>query len=150
MESIEKFIIESWKIEGIDLRGRELSKAIVWHGEFLDEPIDGLLDAIILAVQRFTGIKTPLRVKKGMNVRIGNHRPPEGSPEIEDKLISVLEILDPYEQHQAYEHLHPFMDGNGRTGRMLWLRTMLERREKIYDSSFLHTWYYKSLTNFRQ
>jgi len=56
--------------------------------------------------------------------------------------------VHPYLIHHAYETLHPFMDGNGRSGRILWACQML-----AHDYSpglalgFLHCFYYQALSH---
>jgi Fic/DOC family protein len=90
-----------------------------------------------------------LRNRAGLDVMVGGYYPPKGSPMILGRLESILEDAHSpkygaYKIHQAYEELHPFTDGNGRSGRMLWMWMMGDA-----PLGFLHTWYYQSLSNNR-
>lgn len=64
-----------------------------------------------------------------------------------EKLLD--EKAHPYHIHVDYENLHPFTDGNGRSGRALWLRRMKDLGENSFyqalDLGFLHTFYYQTL-----
>jgi hypothetical protein len=77
---------------------------------------------------------------------VGRHLPPRGGPEIRNHLLDLLlnDDLSAYEQHVAYEVLHPFTDGNGRSGRALWAW-----RVRDFPLGFLHTFYYQTLDSSR-
>jgi hypothetical protein len=92
----------------------------------------------------------PLRRALGQDVIVGRHRPPPGGPEIEHYLEDILRhvnvpTLTPYDAHCEYETLHPFLDGNGRSGRVLWAWMMDREGQDPFALSFLHRWYYQSL-----
>jgi len=143
------FIAESNAIEGIDsVQQSEIEEFY----RFLN------LDKITVEdLAQFVSVYQPgakLRTKKGMDVRIGNHIPPAGSVNMTSKLQNILvhanEGTDPYEVHQMYESLHPFLDGNGRSGRMLWAWQMVNQKKYAFTRGFLHQWYYQSLDNRRK
>ena len=98
-----------------------------------------------------------LRDKPGLNVRVDRHLVPPGGPEIPVELSSILAAawrVDPpdrynlaYRTHVAYETLHPFTDGNGRSGRALWLWQM--GGIDHVPLGFLHTVYHQALADSR-
>lgn len=90
-----------------------------------------------------------LRDRTGLNVRVGNHYPPPGSPAVVTALQDILDhahrsLPEPWHVHVEYETLHPFTDGNGRSGRALWLWIMQDA-----PIGFLHQFYYQTLQNTR-
>lgn len=95
-----------------------------------------------------------LREKEGMNVRVGGHYPPNGGKKVVCGLVDLLDdvnrdLTTSWEAHCEYEQLHPFMDCNGRSGRIIWL--WMEKRFTggyVY-SGFLQKFYYQTLNNFR-
>lgn len=145
---LRAFVRESNKIEGIV---RAPTKAeIEAHETFINLKTVTVEDvsAFVLVVA-----KRPLRDRAGMDVRVGNHLPPEGGPFVPIQLQIILHNantsdITPYETHRRYETLHPYMDGNGRSGRILWLWQMIREGRDLYvlDRGFLHTWYYQSLS----
>ena len=140
MERLQEFLTESNKIERKPPpTGTELYSAMY----FLDRPTLLNLSDYVKKTS-----DAELRNKTGMNVRVGSHIAPKGGPWIFHSAKSLVDIakdnLTPesaYRNHREYEHLHPFMDGNGRSGRLLWY---LQMREKA-PIGFLQQWYYQSL-----
>lgn len=138
------FLRESNAIEGI-------------HREPYDVEIEAFtrfmaLDVITLAdlnaLQFVFAPNMPLRDQAGMNVRVGNHIAPAGSPAIRTDLALLLAAMsdsDPWKTHVRFETLHPYCDGNGRTGRALWAWHMKAVGRDPFALSFLHRFYYQTL-----
>jgi hypothetical protein len=95
-----------------------------------------------------------------MGVRVGRYIAPRGGSNIVGRLEKLVEMIaissvggspllpiqhDPWLAHCEFETLHPFIDGNGRTGRALWARHMLLLGRDPFALSFLHCWYYQTL-----
>lgn len=145
-EELINFIRESNRIEGIL---RDPTDAEIAASEtFLSK------DAVTVSgLQAFVSACQPgasLRTQYGMDVRVGSHRPPLGGPKIlsglESLVLGVAAGIHPYSIHLDYEHLHPFTDGNGRSGRILWAWQMLDQeRFPRLMLGFLHAFYYQVL-----
>jgi len=148
--SLTDFVIESNRIEGIL---RDPFKFEIGASEsFLKLPYTTVAD-----LERYVFFIQPgakLRKRYGMNVQVGRHVPISGGPIVEIQLTNLLDDINYqkalgsssmycYTNHVRYETLHPFMDGNGRSGRILWLWQMggIEKA----PLGFLHTFYYQTL-----
>lgn len=149
MTNLYVFVTESNHIEGImrppTVAEMQATRTFV-----------GLLTLDVGAVQRLVGVYQPaaqLRDNPSLNVRVGNHIAPRGGPEIVEQLAGLLaqisaQEIDVWRAHVAYEALHPFTDGNGRSGRAIWLWQM-ERVAGGTEIGFLHSFYYQTLSRVR-
>lgn len=143
------FVRESNHIEGI--RREPTAAEIEAHGEFLDVPTVTQRELVKLLWTLEPGAM--LRDRPGLNVSVGNHIPPLGGPDIPFALGVLLgranmHPLNAWQTHVEYETLHPFTDGNGRTGRALWAWQMV-RTGYALGLGFLHKFYYQTLQNVR-
>lgn len=144
--NIIDMVRESNRIEGItrDPTHEEIEE----HARFTR-----LKQVTIEELSRFIGVYQPnavLRERQGLNVQVGGYFPPPGGVEIRQMLDALLvEVnagkLSAWHAHVRYECIHPFTDGNGRSGRALWYWIMVDTRMETLG--FLHAFYYQTLRN---
>lgn len=154
-EEMRRFVTESNAIEGIKRLPNE-DELQVSASILNAEP--GFITVKVL--QHFVKVCQPgatLRTRSGQNVVVGRHYPPPGGPRVKAALENLLAriqtngVISPYRAHVEYETLHPFMDGNGRSGRILWAWQMVQRCwSPVTGLSFLHAFYYQSLDGARK
>jgi hypothetical protein len=139
------FLRESNAIEGIH-RDPKLSEVGAAR-HFLALPNLTLQD--LNDVQQAFAPGHDLRDRLGLDVRVGNYIAPAGGPEIRERLINLLIGIHkpntPFNTHIAFEMLHPYTDGNGRTGRILWAWHMNKVGRDPFALPFLHRFYYQTL-----
>lgn len=90
-----------------------------------------------------------LRRIEGMNVSVGGRKCFPGGDLLKDYLGLIIynwiEERSAFANHFEFERLHPFTDGNGRTGRAIWLWQMVNQHNYDLSFGFLQKWYYQSL-----
>lgn len=149
MSGIVDFVRESNRIEGITRD--PTSDEIAAHERFLI--LFQVKPATLCLFQSVVAPDKPLRDRPGMDVGVGNYIAPPGGPSIYTRLRRICEMAnkgaDPWIVHCKFEMLHPYMDGNGRTGRALWMWQMHGQGKDPFALPFLHRFYYQTLENSR-
>lgn len=143
MNNLELFLQQSNKIEGINRVTSEEVHVAEW---FLEQT-----ELQVAYVNKYVKVTAPhaeLRDRPGLDVRVGSYYPPRGGVYISvefQRLLSFIneDKISPYQAHLRYENLHPFTDGNGRSGRLVWLWQMDGHAPLL----FLHQFYYQALQN---
>ncbi len=145
IQRLTAFVRESNLIEGINrepTREEVEAHERVWRCFSISAQALGDFQAVVAPGK-------PLRENPGMNVRIGNHVPVEGGPHVLRALQKICRDAMGgqfvWTTHVEFEILHPYMDGNGRTGRALWMWQMHHTNRDPFALSFLHRFYYQTL-----
>jgi hypothetical protein len=143
-----EFAKESNKIEGItDLKRQHIHANAIEQLLSLDRVLcTADVDEFVYAIQP----NAEFRLFPGMDVRVGHHMPIRGGKTVQSIMCMVLSAISrndnsAHQNHIAYESLHPYTDGNGRSGRALWLWQMHKYEGYKGELLFLHKWYYQTL-----
>lgn len=154
-EGLDSFIRESKKIEGLYHEPKK--EEIESYKKFLSaEKLS--VDNVTEFVKEISGAE--LRDREDMNVRIGKYKPHKGGPIIKTYLSTILDSINadeitPFQAHNELEALHAFTDGNGRSGRAIWLWHMAKHKKVTWQDlmvlgvTFLQQYYYQSLNEWR-
>ena len=151
-DTLMLFAGESNRIEGINEYDATVKHCLALESLLSTDRLLHMsdVDDFVYAVQP----NARLRNVPGLDVRVGNHYPPRGGPKVMADLVDLLraistDVVSPFHAHRVYETLHPYTDGNGRSGRALWLWQMHKFYKYEGQLLFLHKWYYQSLDNSR-
>ena len=151
---LTSFVTENLCIEGIFREPTEEELDATWEFIKLDEPQIADLYNLVHIYQP----DAVLRDNPSKRVWIGGREAPKGGLGLLGKLDNLLwqhtdkgnrKQNDPWSAHAEYEFLHPFTDGNGRSGRAFWANIMYK---KGYDFryNFLQMYYYQTLNRFSE
>ncbi len=144
------FAQESNEIEGIfgEVAHQNHKKALL---KFLTHPVVRIsyLEEFVRAIEP----KAVLREHDYQAVIIAGNRGLHGTL-VKSALRTLLDRIHDnkitcFEAHMEYEAIHPFMDGNGRSGRVLWLWQRI-KYGAWPNLSFKHSFYYEAFGFYRR
>lgn len=149
MIDMHDHIRESNLIEGIDLESADIDCSKAWESLIHCREITH--GALMDLHRQITSHQDDLTDGERGNYRkiqvyVGDHTPPAAHmvPSLMMDYLQKFESMDPIEAHIEFETIHPFVDGNGRTGRMLlwWHQLKLNQEPTLFRNSEKHQKYY--------
>ncbi len=162
-KNLLSFVLESNFIENIRDPARAERECPMYEQLLAQDKLD--VECVCDFAAEVTEGAGRLREKAGMDVTVMGFRPPPGGPHIKADLADLLERvnsyrsawadggIDPWTAHCQFETLHPFIDGNGRTGRVIWLWQKTHRGSygtRDVPPSFLKQFYFQTLDKSRE
>ncbi|MFH2105564.1 MAG: Fic family protein [Parcubacteria group bacterium] len=161
---MDKFFLESFMRESNRIEGEldEENGGKLWPGDveaveaFLEHPFS--LKSLLMLHKALCKGRPYMKSDKKLwgkwrdcEVWVGGHKgaDPIFIPHKMEELEETYSVINAWELHNEFETIHPFVDLNGRTGRLLYLKKALEENAYHPHLSFLHNYYYATLNNYR-